>query len=54
MPRSRSSGALSIESNARTGHLFHRQHFGDGSRQRRLAVVNVADRADIDMRLVRA
>src|SRR5262249_42041270 len=34
-------------------HLRHRvvQHLGDGRRERRLAVVDVADRADVAVRL---
>ena len=33
------------------GHAFERQHLSDGCRQRRLAMVHVADGADVDVRL---
>ena len=53
MPRSRSSGALSISSKLlRLAADLLGEHVGDRGGQRRLAVVDVADRADVDVRLV--
>ena len=53
MPRSRSSGALSIWSYAsELREALLRQHLRDRRRQRRLAVVDVTDRPDVHVRLV--
>jgi len=51
IPRSRSSGALSIVSKARYSPHPSGGGTGDRRRQARLAMVDVADRADIDVRL---
>ena len=58
MPRSRSSGALSIVLEGRevsvsraVGAVVLGQRLGDGGRQRRLTVVDVTDGADVNMRL---
>jgi hypothetical protein len=52
MPRAFSSGAASIWSYAlNSPPNFSRQDLGDRSRQRGLAVVDVADGADVDVRL---
>ena len=52
MPRSRSSGALSIVSNERNAVLrvVLRQHLRDRRRQRRLAVIDVTDRPNVYVR----
>jgi hypothetical protein len=53
MPRAFSSGALSIWSYAvNSPPPALRQRLRDRRRQRRLAVVNVTDRADVHVRLV--
>ncbi len=54
MPRSRSSGALSMFSNAVKSALqpsVSERGLGDGSGQRGLAVVDVTDGTDVNMRL---
>jgi hypothetical protein len=54
MPRCRSSGALSIWSNGvnlRGSGVLVVQHLGDRRGERGLAVVDVTDRADVDVRL---
>ena len=52
IPRSRSSGALSIVSKARySAAALQREVLGDGRRQARLAMVDMADRPDVDVRL---
>ena len=52
MPRSRSSGALSIESKARnSASPFRARYFVMAAVRRRLAVVDVADGADVDVGL---
>ena len=53
MPRCFSSGALSIWSNGEDsrGRVLVVQHLRDGRRQRRLAMVDVTDGADVDVRL---
>ena len=53
MPRSFSSGALSIESYARTSAMpFLASTAGDRRGESGLAVVDVTDRADVHVRLV--
>ena len=51
MPRSRSSGALSMFSNAVKSALGLGENLGDGGGQRGLAVVDVTNGADVNMRL---
>ena len=52
MPRAFSSGALSIWSYAlNVAPPRLRQHLGDRRRQRRLAMIDVTDRADVAVRL---
>jgi hypothetical protein len=53
MPRCFSSGALSIWSNGVKGLIgvLVVQHLGNRSCQRRLAMVDVTDGADVDVRL---